>query len=267
MRVQTFNVRTSAARDGKDAWPHRRAFALRTIADYAPDLLAVQEPMPDQWEDIARANPQLEGIAGDVGAPWDGQHWEGLFYRRDRFTALAQGQFWISPTPAEKGSILYPNHWGPRIVVWVRLRDRETDRELLFCCTHFDTHPGAGEPSAAIVTPELERLAAGAPVILAGDFNMFADMPGWRAAMQLGWADAWRDAGQTDHGVVTFHGFRPAAHPVRRPPPGGWHNERMDWVLFKGPLRARRAAVDTRLFGGRPASDHYAVNVELDWTS
>lgn len=244
--------------------------------------------MPDQLEDIGRAFPEFATMLGDVGAPWRNQHGEGLCYRRDRFDETDRGRFWISPTPAVAGSVLHPNHWGPRITAWVKLRYRTGGRELLFASTHLDTHPGCLEPSARIIAAELARLGAGLPMVLGGDFNSLAGGPAWREFMANGWADAWRDSGLTDEGVVTFNGFKPAARMPFKPAArleaylaakyhagwehGGlraaryWRNERMDWVLFRGPFRATAAAVDTRLRGGRPASDHYAVSATLAWS-
>lgn len=37
-RVMSFNVRTSGAQDGENAWLHRKNFLVETIQRFAPDL-------------------------------------------------------------------------------------------------------------------------------------------------------------------------------------------------------------------------------------
>src|SRR5918912_1163852 len=36
LRVMTFNIRYGTAPDSEDAWPHRRALAIRVIQDFEP---------------------------------------------------------------------------------------------------------------------------------------------------------------------------------------------------------------------------------------
>src|ERR671914_442322 len=42
LRVMTFNIRGAVHRDGENAWPHRAALNVATIARHAPDLIGFQ---------------------------------------------------------------------------------------------------------------------------------------------------------------------------------------------------------------------------------
>ncbi len=255
-------------------------------------MLAVQEPTPRQWPEL------LEAIGKDYAGlyesrldyRWPDSHGEAIFYRRDRFTLQGRDVFWISDTPEVPGSLLQPNQWGQRITLTASLHDRAADKDLLFACTHFDTHPDSWLPAARVVSAELARRVGGQPVILTGDFNCAVWSPAWRWFTQdTGWTDAWHGAGMSDAGVVTFNAFIPRArlplesskelllyleekhggadHDKHYPPHIlEFRNERIDWILFKGPFRTLDAAVDTRLRDGRCASDHFAVSATLDWT-
>ncbi len=103
-----------------------------------------------------------------------------------------------------------------------------------------------------------------------------------------GFKDAWTELGKPDEGVTTFNAFKPMPrlpldnadqlkrwmHDTYDPVPAFKHypqhvidhrNYRIDWILYRGPLRATDAAVDTRTFNGRTASDHYPVIAVLEW--
>lgn len=47
VRVMTFNLRVSAADDGPNAWPLRWPHVRALIREIAPQVLGVQECMPD----------------------------------------------------------------------------------------------------------------------------------------------------------------------------------------------------------------------------
>lgn len=157
---------------------------------------------------------------------------------------------------------------------------------MVFGSVHFDTHPDAWLPSARIVAAELTQRAAGRPMIFGGDFNCAAGSPGWRHFLDAGFKDPWKEAGQPDDGVITFNMFKPVLrHPVEDPAAfkrsveekysgDRWdahygphvlehRNERIDWLLYRGPWKTTSAAVDTRLWNGRCASDHFAIGATL----
>src|SRR5262245_21646532 len=50
--VMTFNIRFGTAPDGDDAWPNRRALALGVIRAFDPSLLALQEALRFQLDEI-----------------------------------------------------------------------------------------------------------------------------------------------------------------------------------------------------------------------
>jgi endonuclease/exonuclease/phosphatase family metal-dependent hydrolase len=103
-------------------------------------------------------------------------------------------------------------------------------------------------------------ISRGAPTIVAGDFNCCAGSEAHRYLIdEGGFRDVWYDAGHTDAGVLTFHGFTGRRHL----PTAG--NERIDWILVRGDLTAGAAKIDYSSGSGEPASDHYPVIAGLDW--
>ncbi len=258
----TFNIRYDDGSDGPNAWSRRRALALETIRAHDPALLGLQEATAAQMADVAGALPGCSTVDGDRVDEDDGDG-PAVFYRSNRFDLRDQGRFWLSDTPHEEGSVSWPNDWGPRSCRWVRLRDRLADRELVFASTHFDTNAGAWMPSAQTIHVELDRIAAGAPVILAGDFNCAAGSDAHdylRRAAE--YRDAWTEAGHADEGVLTFNDFTPSTR--FRSDLDGTHG-RIDWILLRGPLACVNAVIDCTHRGDLLPSDHYPVAALIEW--
>ena len=289
VKVLTFNIRYSEAKDGPNSWPFRKELALETVRDRAPDLLALQEPTGRQWDDFTAAFPAMQGIFADAQDKGPFPHGVALMFNPARFDMTGQRIFWQSDTPDIPGSISGPNDWGPRPTAVARLRDRITGKESVFACTHLDTNEGCWLPSVQINAREISRFAGGLPVILTGDFNCAAGSPAWKYLTgEAGFRDAWNEAGMPDDGTTTFHEFYGIESlPLDQPDKlrefleasvAGWpqfahypehvirhRNYRIDWVMIRGDWRAISASIDTRKgANGRCASDHWAVEAILE---
>ena len=60
LRVMSFNIRLGVANDGENRWDLRKELVVKTIREYNPDLLGLQEVFPMQ-EEYLREN--LPGYA------------------------------------------------------------------------------------------------------------------------------------------------------------------------------------------------------------
>ena len=93
-----------------------------------------------------------------------------IFFKKDKFTLLKQGDFWLSKTPEipSKG-------WDAkimRICSWVYLQDIKSKKKFYFFNVHYD-HQGkiAREESSKLILERIKTIAGKEPVILTGDFN------------------------------------------------------------------------------------------------
>jgi endonuclease/exonuclease/phosphatase family metal-dependent hydrolase len=275
LTAMTFNIRYDEESDAR-RWATRRVPAIANIRAHDPDLLAVQEPTSAQWEDLTAALPGWSRFGSPPAADLMDADLPGGFFRNDRFHRRATGSFQLTDEPA-------------RTCAWVRLRDRTAGRELVFASTHFDTDADAWVASAKALHAQLDAVANGAPLIVAGDFNCAAGSEAHaylrRAA---GYRDTWTEAGHADEGVLTFHGFTPLTglpdEPERleewlnatSPPDGEFAhypphvrangNYRIDWILLRGPLVCSGAVIDSRHGDAQP-SDHYPVIAAVEWTA
>ena len=262
LRVMSFNVRYSAAADGRNAWPHRVDRCVGVIQRFDPALIGFQEVLADQYADLAHGLP---GYAFSGVAREDGKRkgeWSLIAYRTDRFIPLAHGDFWLSEHPDDPGS----KSWDaalPRICSWILLREKATNREILYANTHFD-HQGAvaREQASRLLAEKLPALARGRPIVLTGDLNSSEDTSAYQvlvhpaAAGAYRWVDSYREV-----------------HPRRKPEEASFHGfkgivtgSRIDFILHSFEFVATSSEIDRS--GGSEGvwpSDHYAVTATLEW--
>jgi endonuclease/exonuclease/phosphatase family metal-dependent hydrolase len=92
-------------------------------------------------------------------------------WKKDRFTKLQEGWYWLSPTPDVSFSTGFAKTQFPRLVFWVKLKDKLKNRDLYLASTHFDNNYPSQEKSAPLSHERIGVLTKDAPVIFTGDFN------------------------------------------------------------------------------------------------
>ena len=251
--VLTFNLRYAHATP-PDLWADRRPVVREVIERWSPDVVATQEGLYEQLRDME---------ADLSGYRWIGLGREGgsrgefmaVFYRVERLEPLEYDHFWLSDTPALIGSRTWGNTF-PRMVTWIRFRDRRTGRDFIFANTHFDHQ---SQPSRERAADLLVRRAGtwdpALAVILAGDFNAPAGgNPVYETLVARGFVDSWRAAGRPE-GLGTYHGFQ-GVEAAR----GG---ARIDWILVRGAATTLAAEIITHQHDGQFPSDHFPVFARL----
>jgi endonuclease/exonuclease/phosphatase family metal-dependent hydrolase len=260
VRVMSFNIRYGTASDGENHWNLRKEFLVETIQAFRPDLLGTQETLGFQRDFLAT---QLPGYAVWAAGRDDGREageMMALYYRSDRFERLDAGHFWLSTTPDVAGSKSWDSSL-PRMVSWVRLRDRSGGQPALtFLNTHFDHRgPEARLESARLLRRKAAELADGGPLIVTGDFNSGEGSPPYQALFAAGdppdlLVDCFRQAHPERSGAEgTFSGFRADST-------GG---ARIDWIGVSRHWRVLEAGIDRTARDGRTPSDHFPVTAVL----
>lgn len=259
LKVMTFNVRLSAAKDGDNGWEHRKDFALARITAVGPDLLGVQEALPDQVDYLVQHLPghKMVGVGREDGARKG--EFSALFINSERFAMGDSGTFWLSETPDKGGSKSWDSAL-PRIVSWAKLTHRGAPEfKFVYLNTHWD-HRGqkARVESAKLMRRWVQEHAAGLPLIVSGDLNSKEDSPQFKHLVADG-PDAWIDGYRQVHPTrekeeATFHGFK-----------GTRVGSRIDFVLHSRQFRTVAAEIDRSERNGRYPSDHYAVWAVLEY--
>lgn len=254
LRAMSFNIRLGVANDGENRWDLRKELVVKTIREYNPDLLGLQEVFPMQ-EEYLREN--LPGYAyygrSRLVDPKEGEACS-IMFKKDRFDITEKTTFWLSETQSVPGSKSWDSSL-PRIANMVKLTDKLAgDKKLIFINTHFD-HRGkiAREEAAKIIKTRVNDFKKGTRVVIAGDFNSGEGSKAYRSLVGGNLIDTFR-----------------IAHPIRTEEEStftAWNGRlignRIDWVLCSRNFQIDSAGIDRSNDNGQYPSDHYPVTATL----
>jgi endonuclease/exonuclease/phosphatase family metal-dependent hydrolase len=241
--LMTFNIRYGTAEDGPNSWENRRALVAGLIARVSPDVLAIQEGLAFQLEELGEVLGSYRKLGQHRDGGLEGE-FSGLYVKEERVRILRWGEFWLSPTPGSVASV----GWDaalPRMVVWAEIERICGSTHIRVYGTHFD-HRGetARIESARLIARHAEQ---GPPAVIMGDLNAEEDSEPLGIFFRLGYRSAFRSL-HPESDLGTFNGFRD--------PKGG---ERIDHILLDPRVRPREAKILVDRVGAEWPSDHFPV--------
>lgn len=258
LNVMSFNIRLNTASDSLNAWPYRKDMVASQILFHDVHLLGVQEALHDQMMDLQARLPQFKYTGGGRDDGKEKGEYSAIFYDSTRLQILKTGMFWLSETPEIPGS----KSWDAaitRMVTWARFRDRKTKKIFYAFNTHFD-HVGkvARRESARIIQRKVQELAGNTPAIITGDFNARPSDEPIQVILDPNEPLRLKDAkalSETGHygPTGTFNAFRNKET----------NDEPIDYIFLRGNWKVKKHATLSQTWGGRFASDHFAVMAVL----
>lgn len=174
VRWCTFNIRLIHPSDTEAGfgWELRKPRVVQYIKDNDFDVIGMQEVLHKQ---LTYLQENLEGYdyigVGRTDGKTKGEY-TCIFYQKDKFEVLDQGNFWLSETPDVPGSV----GWDAaleRVATWGKFRDKKTGKIFMAVNTHFD-HVGveARKQSALLIIDKIRDIVGKRPAVLTGDFNI-----------------------------------------------------------------------------------------------
>lgn len=174
LTLGSYNIRYDNKNDqtNGDGWNQRLPVISSLIQFIDYDIVGCQEVLNNQLEDLTRELPEYAyvGVGRDDGKT-EGEY-APIFYKKDKFSVLDSGEFWLSETP-EKPS----KGWDaalPRICTYIHLEEKETGKKLWYFNLHMD-HVGQqarAESSKLVVRRIKDMLKPEEAAVLTGDFNV-----------------------------------------------------------------------------------------------
>lgn len=171
LTVMSYNIRYDNPSDSLNNWKYRKDVAIEMIKKINPDIVGTQEVLSNQLKDLKDNLPSYNAVGvGRVDGITEGEY-SALFYKKDKFTELKSGNFWLSETPEVPGS----KGWDAaceRIATWAFLEDKNTKHRFFAINTHLD-HVGEVSRINAVqlIMDKAKAIAGEFPLILTGDFN------------------------------------------------------------------------------------------------
>lgn len=252
--ILSFNIRYDNPKDGINAWPNRKEKVVNTLLFHEADIIGMQEALQHQIEDIEKLLPPnytWEGVGRTDGK--EKGEYSPIFYNADKFKLVEKSTFWLSETPEMPGT----KGWDaalPRIVTWLKLKDKNSGKVFFVFNTHFD-HRGelARQESAKLIVKQVSEIVGNFPVILLGDFNanpssepyriLTQELTDARMATELPWSGS----------EGTFNGFGN--------PPDKW--KVIDFIFIKGGVEVLKAGTLSTSWDGQFVSDHFPVFAKI----
>lgn len=258
LNVMTFNIRLDVPSDSLNSWQYRKDNAAEMVRMNDVDILGMQEVLLNQMNDLKERLPQYTaiGVGREDGA--DKGEFSPIFYKKDRFSAIESGTFWVSETPEVAGS----KGWDAsyiRVATWAILKEKTTGKEIFAINTLLDNDGSiARKEGGNLLLKKAEELGKGLPIVLTGDFN---DTPQSEAIKNI------TDASKANHLIDsktvalktsgtdwTFHNFGRLAESER---------PLIDYIFVSKQIKVQDYAVLPDTLNGTFVSDHKPVLSKL----
>ncbi len=236
--VMSFNIWY----DYENRWELRKAVLFEYLNAVDPDIVGLQEvvsAIPEYFLEINRPLDWLEDNFADRYDIVGTEAFSPLLVRRDGYTVIDSGVYWLSLTP----DIPWSNHWEhivPTSVTWAHIESSRTGHTFLVK----NTHLGVRNPAGRRKSVELiySRTPDNIPVIIMGDFNETPNRFVPRFLRNRGFADSHRGKGGSFR-VFSNREFAPY---------------RIDYIMVRG-LQVIESRIDTPRSEEIFVSDHNAL--------
>nr|WP_243472641.1 endonuclease/exonuclease/phosphatase family protein [Winogradskyella sp. MH6] len=256
LKIMTYNIKLDYPKEGKNSWTNRKPFMVKQIKFHEPDVLGVQEAMPNQMKDLDSllTNYSFVGVGRDDGK--DEGEYSAIFYKKNDLEVVESSTFWLSQTP-DKVSMGWDAVCN-RVCTYALFQDKKTNKKFWVFNTHFD-HVGkeARTKSAVLILDKIKSLnIENHPVFLTGDFNMEPDHESIDYITQT-LKDS-KAISEIDFGPEgTFNGFH-FDQPVTR---------RIDYIFVSEDVEVNKYAVLSDNWNMQYPSDHLPVLIEAKLTN
>ncbi len=254
LTLMSYNIKLDYPKEGDNSWDNRRDWMIGQIQFYAPDILGVQEAMPNQMKDMdsVLVDYGFIGVGRDDGN--DEGEYSAIFYNKKKFKIIEGSTFWLSETP-DKVSMGWDAVCN-RVCTYALFENVTTKQQLWVFNTHFD-HVGevARLKSVSLILDKIKAINANnLPLVLMGDFNLEPETENIKL-FKTALNDSKEVSITPPFGPTgTFNGFE-FDKPV---------NRRIDYLFVsKGSIQVNKYAVLSDSKDLKYPSDHLPVYIEV----
>ena len=258
-KILTCNIRVDLPADGQagNGWADRQELCAKVMRGQRADLICLQECQAVHLKHLKSRLPQFDSFAlANPGAVFHPSN--AILFSRARYEMISAGGFWLSEKPHVAGSKSWDSAHS-RFVNWVHLKERHSGKEFRAWNTHLDNiSQAAREKKAELIVQASAALPKAFPQLLTGDFNANADSPAVKLVTAGGWTDTYTAVHGPEEPGFTYHGFLGPRYAENNPK--GKPKDKIDWVWYRGEVKALAAEVIRDGRNGRYPSDHYFVS-------
>jgi endonuclease/exonuclease/phosphatase family metal-dependent hydrolase len=255
MNIMTYNIRFNTEKDGENRWDNRKENLCSILRFYEVSVCGMQEALEGQIRDVLSILPEYGYVGKGRDDGKEAGEFSPILYKKDELNLLETQTLWLSPTPytPSKGWDAALN----RIVTYAKFEVKKNGKILYVFNTHFD-HIGktARAESAKLIIQLVKDIAKNNPAIILGDFNSTPQEEPCQL-LNEGLLNALK-LSETPHfgPVSTFTGFENKEREASE----------IDHIFLNtNQLKIKKHATIAQSWGGRFASDHHPVMVNITW--
>ena len=171
LQIVSFNIRYGTPADGDNKWKSRRDRVFTIFKNYKEGIIATQDALPLQIDEILKAVPQLDVVYRSRTLEDKKGASNAIFYNKQLWSVVEHETFWLSDTPDQPAT----KSWGntlPRISTLVTFESKLSNKRIKVLNTQLDrrshnSRVRSVELMLRILMTEVEPM----PTILLGDFN------------------------------------------------------------------------------------------------
>lgn len=254
--IGTFNLRYDNSRDTGNLWIDRAPVVAALIRFHDFDVLGTQEGLKNQLDDLSKSLPAYDrcGKGRDDGK--DKGEFSAIFFKKEKFTLLKKGDFWLSETP-DTASMGWDGKCCKRICSWIYLQEKKSGRKFYFFNAHFD-HEGiiARKESSKLVLKKIREIAGREAAFFTGDLNGDQFSEWYQTLANSGTLkDAFQEVDYPYAVSGSFNGF------------GSTKNSMgiIDHIFGASQFHFLKWGILTDTYQGKFPSDHYPVMAVVEW--
>lgn len=245
VRIMSFNIRCGEYKKRKNIVP-------QLILEYAPDSVGIQECTYEWYQQLLKKLPEYEfvGVGRDSGdLSEECGEISAVLFRKDKYTLVDSGTFWISETPDE---VSYG--WDAacrRICTWVILEEIATGEQFVHVNTHLDHEGDEARVNGSKMVADFAN-TFDLPAVLTGDFNFKKETDLYSGIIATGLRDTQDLADSTMNGK-TYHGYE-----------GGEDGLPIDFIFVNDQIASVSTYKIVRdQYGSKYSSDHYPIYADM----
>lgn len=253
-KVLTLNIRYDCEYDGINCWSNRFPLLCDFLKRENADIVCFQEVLDNQYFNLTSGLVDYGSVGvGRIDGKRKGEY-APIFYKKLKYSKISEGTFWLSETPDIQGSIGW-DAGQPRIVTWVKLKDRK-GKAFLVMNTHLDDKGSKARQKSSEQILEIVDTWGNTPIVLMGDFNDLADSPTYLIITENNsFVDVDKIAKKKVGVRYTFHSFGKIEEKARR---------KIDYIFVKNMRKTTYEMIPKeQVIDGAFLSDHNPIIAEI----
>jgi len=218
----------------------------KLLQEYQPDIVG--------WQEFGNWNAYYHLFMSETYGITDDSNGVPIMYRKDRYTLVDTGKFYLSSTPEVPSKV--EGSSGNRAGSWAFLKDKLTDKQILVVSTHpcWTTDEVREKEVTNLLNYLKDKINANITFIT-GDFNSTPESEPYNRVIEFGLKDSYHTAAKNLSSIDYTCGFFTTFDPSR-----------IDYCFHDDNSTALEYKILNEMYGGF-VSDHFGIVAKFEFNN